>query len=348
MPAQMRVHHFNKCWKQHLDRVKGEKEIQAALRESLEESTPVEEEEHTPTEGGSFSDEGSWSDDDEDAMFEDDEDIDPADFPPSVCVFCSEDLKDLRAVDAYDHRARCLLNHGSDFCPICDMSFRVPGQWHNNEIMWHIHKCQHGLELTEEDRINHAKLHNAWSGRFVAVTRAIERKTTARAGQRVQDHRRKKEQGVTIGTGKYYTGHSPLRAGTSIKDKTMEVSLTKETFGNTTIPMRRFRGSSFSVLDVPNSEEIAFELELEPVLVLTEPYPETNPSPDTGHETIRDVMAQYFPWLSLPAEGNTNMIIAAAPSSSLNPVRNSYQGHAPPGLTRSNENLRVCEAILTD
>jgi hypothetical protein len=343
---------MNRCWRQLLDRVKGEKEIQDALREDSEDSSPLEDEEYPPTEGGSLSDEDSWSDDDDqDAISEDDEDIDPADFPPSACVFCSEDLKDFRAVDAYDHRTRCLLTHGTYFCPICDTSFQVPDQWQDSEIMWHIHNCQNDLELTEDDRANYAKLRDAWSGRFVAVVRAMERKTTVGAGKRVEAYWKKKEQGVTIGTGKYYSGHSRLRTGTSIHGKTMEVSLTKETFGITMVPMRRFRRSSFSVLDVPNSEENIFELELEPVLVHTEPLPEIKPSSNSNanRETIYDIMAHSFPPVSPSAERNTKMLIQVVPWSSLNPVGNSsrsYQGRPVPGLTRSDDNLRRLEADL--
>jgi hypothetical protein len=185
----------------------------SAAQKITEESSSFDQDDYPSTEGDSISDNESSNDEERlgEASLSDDEggneDVPPAEIPPSACVFCFKDLERLGAVDAYDHRARCLLNHQPDFCPICDLSFRTPTRWLEKDIMWHLHKCQHGLELTDEDSVSYTKLHDAWTGRFVLVRRVMQEKSTVAPGKRVQNFKKKKEKSLTIGTGRYYSGH---------------------------------------------------------------------------------------------------------------------------------------------
>lgn len=94
---------------------------------------------------------------------------------PANCAFCYRPLTDLDAVDSLYHRRNCLERTKPAYCPVCFRNF--PTRWTPEDILWHVHNCQHGLTLSRIDKDDYELLEVRLAGRTQAIYRMFNPNT---------------------------------------------------------------------------------------------------------------------------------------------------------------------------
>ncbi|KAF3003521.1 hypothetical protein E8E13_005336 [Curvularia kusanoi] len=182
---------------------------------------------------------------------------------PSTCALCSDSLVSLSDLDAFHHRYVCWDDTKPLRCPVCLVDFSNVfdrEEYTMEDILWHVHNCQHGGSLSVIDKDDFDNLLSRWRGRMHAVWRFYRADNgrgpgrenwTSRSHDR--SYRRKKEQGHQFSLTMYVIPQTTLRR-VELYDELGELKVIKRVESNLRARghVENFRKSAFTIPG-PNS-----------------------------------------------------------------------------------------------
>ena len=247
-----RLFHFNECWQNTYNRA-----IDNGLGDTCPDTSSDLESSDTETSDSGESDSAS----DSDSISEDTYGF--ACRNPSNCAFCSESMLNLHPIDAFHHRRVCLKSSRPAECPVCSVDLSYAAQQADNaleDILWHVHNCQHMRTLSIIDQDDFELLEARWKGRMQAIHRFINRQSGKDAKGRRDWSAREHQQSYRLkqskGRGKHislyllpistlrevetYDQHREARAARTAQEK---LSVWEN--------IERFRRSAFSIYAFP-------------------------------------------------------------------------------------------------
>ncbi|KAH4186488.1 hypothetical protein HBH42_166730 [Parastagonospora nodorum] len=373
--AYSRVAHMNRCWGGLLQRVKEHKDRQEKLADLQKRLEILIGKHKTKVQSASSLSDGSSVVDKAvppslsiepviasspagDANSN--PDPEPSTTPPSSplsssihttsCLLCTLSLARLSPLNALAHRIYCLTltDKCPTSCPICAANFRYPALWDKPDIIWHLHNCQSGGDLSLIDRDGFDALVAAWMGCMEVVERAVVGKMDGRAGVRVNDYKKKRDKGWGRGEGWYAAEPSKLRWGETLVEDGVEIARVFETWTPTWFREQQFRRHKFCVLLVPKDGRVfsRFRMQrMETELVYDEGEEEEEEEEEVEDNVSRE---RAVPTWSLPSifdidrpPGPRRMSVDSAMCNDTSDKENHVESHflSIPGTTASRPSI---------